>query len=61
MGRLSVTGLAVQIRLTESVFTAARRCDRIGTYTVTGLDEVEWHIQKTLITSAEGEVVATFG
>lgn len=35
--------------------------DKEGRYTVTGLDEVEWHIQKTLITGAEGQVVATFG
>ncbi|MTV41712.1 suppressor of fused domain protein [Duganella radicis] len=32
-----------------------------GRYQMAGLDEVEWHIQKTLITNPEGEVVATYG
>jgi hypothetical protein len=58
---VSMEGGSLTVGLSSTAELLRVLLDREGKYILSGLSDVEWHIQKTLLTNAEGEVVATYG
>jgi len=56
-----MNGNALNVDLSSATDLLNVLPDRVGRYTIDGLDGIEWNIQKTLITNADGEVVANYG
>jgi hypothetical protein len=58
---VAMNGNALNVDLSSATDLLNVLPDKVGRYTIDGLDGIEWNIQKTLITNADGEVVASYG